>query len=96
MFANFRGSSLLHLELLYMVFFVVPCLLLALVVTPARMRSRGKAMPSCVCVCVCACVCVCVCACVYVCVSAKKILKNASNRVAMVLTDVIINEKQSA
>ena len=34
-------------------------------------------------------VCVCVCVC-------KKILKNASSRVAKALTDVIVNEKQSA
>jgi len=33
---------------------------------------------------------------VCVCVSAKKILKNASSRVAKAFTDVIVNEKQSA
>jgi len=47
----------------------------------------------CVCVCVCVCVCACVCVCVYV---GKKILTNASSRVAKVFTDAIVNEKQSA
>ena len=46
------------------------------------MHSKGKAMFH-------------VCVSVGVCVG-KKILKNASNRVAKVFTDVIVNEKQSA
>ena len=52
----------------------------------------------CVCVCVCVvCVCLCVFVCVYVCVCVgKKILRNASSRVAKVFTDAIVNEKQSA